>query len=158
MQTNIHQIIKQTIRFLTFFFLLSLMTGCDEPTESKKQKQMRNAVDVITVLMEIQNTMSNLNSGFCPTSSNKIEITQGQTLGPYNQAKCFKVTVTSNTTVTMVTPGTTTGDLDVWLSGTFTFWQHVTNEDDPTLPINGPGEWDVNMLCNSCSSYSITVP
>lgn len=65
-----------TIRFTMFLILLSmlgLIAGCEKDTSSKTQKA-KALFDVFLLLSQ--------NSNYCLRRTN-IDITQGQTLGPY---------------------------------------------------------------------------
>ena len=93
----------------------------------------------------------------CLNRSNII-ITQGQNIGPYTDRMCFKITINTDTTVIMVTPGTSTGNATVWSSDALPLKRDIYYEDDPTFTIKGPGTWYADVACSSCTSYTISVP
>lgn len=139
------------IRFMTFLILmsmLSLIAGCekDKSSENSKNKMLFNVFLLLTS-----------NSNECLRRAN-IDIMAGQTLGPYTEDLCFKISINENTSVNMITsPGTTTGTLHVWSSDTFPYKRTVLYEDDPTLSVTGPGIWYAKANCWKCSSYSISI-
>ncbi|MBK8399151.1 MAG: hypothetical protein IPL26_28410 [Leptospiraceae bacterium] len=149
MQTNMHQIIKRFIRFLTFFFLLSLMTGCFLFEEDKESKHRAKNKQLFTILISIPFNQ-------CLGQTN-MDITEGQTLGPYTVKQCFKITINANTSVTMLTPSNTTGNLRVWSSDPFPSRRDALYRDDPTFAITGPGIWYAYTNCDTCTSYSISI-
>ena len=156
MQTNIHSIINQTVRFLSFLFLLSLMTGCFLFFETEEEKQARKNRKVSSNIMML--IILSANSNECLERTN-IDITEGQTLGPYTTLdQCFKVTISGNTSVQMITPGTTTGNLTVWSSDPIPEKRRVQYKDDPTITISGSGTWYAKLFCVTCSFFSIQIP
>lgn len=151
MQTNIHQIIKQTKWFLLFFFLLSLITGCFLFEEDKESKRIDRNKQLFYVLGNLL-----VNSNSCLERPN-IDISSTQTLGPYTERQCFKITINADSLVIMLTPGTTTGNLRVWSSDPFPSRRDALYIDDPTFTITGPGIWYAYMNCDTCNSYSISI-
>lgn len=122
---------------------------------SKEYKQARRNYKFATILNSYFFLSQYRN--ICLERTN-IDITSGQILGPFTEEQCFRITVTGNTFVKMITPGTTTGYVDVWSSDLIPLIQRVPGVDDPILPIPSPGIWYANLYCSSCMSYSISIP
>ena len=148
---NFHHFFR-FIRFLTFLFLFSLMNGCFLFEEDKESKRIARNKELASVFIPL---ISNANE--CLNRSNII-ITQGQNIGPYTDRMCFKITINTDTTVIMVTPGTSTGNATVWSSDALHLKRDIYYEDDPTFTIKGPGTWYADVACSSCTSYTISVP
>ena len=153
---NLHNFFR-FIRFLTIVILLTLTTGCFLFEESEEEKSIRRTRKFSDNLIAYGLLAQNSNE--CLERAN-INITEGQTLGPYTEDLCFKISISGNTSVNMITfPGTTSGILHVWSSDAIPSKRTILREDDPSLPITGPGIWYANMYCDSiCNSYTISIP
>ena len=151
MQTKI----IKSITFLIFLSFLIVYTGCFLFSETEEEKQARKTRKFSDNL--IAYGVLALNKNVCLERTN-IDITEGQILSSYAEDLCFKISISGNTSVTMLTPGTTFGKLTVYSSDAIPLKREILYEDDPTLTITGPGVWYARTRCNTCSSYSVQIP
>lgn len=143
---NLSKKIKLTLLLLS---LTNCLFGPDE-----EEKQARKSYKLATTMNSYFFLSQNRN--VCLERTN-IDITEGETLGPFTEEQCFKITATGKTSIKMITPGTTTGFIDVWSSNILPWRQRNPGYDDPTLPIPSRGIWYANVYCSSCTSYSIQI-
>ncbi len=142
-------------RFLSDLFLCGLVAcagmQCGPTVEHERIEERNRRSDLILFL-----GLAAMDRNVCLERDN-VDAAQGQTLGPYTNRQCFRISVTASAgSVGMTTPSSSRGNLAVYWAAFFGK-QQVLYKDDPAIPISGPGIYYGEASCDTCGSYLFKV-